>query len=366
MLDYSFVTSDNIDDYIDQKYIRITKRAIRHLEETYYLEPFDEHFLVKLTIHIHNLFQRTNHKMYVKNPLTTKIKTTYPLIYDMAVFIANEVRNSENLYLTEDEIGFIAFHIGSYLDNSQNSKNKLSAVFVYADYHNMHQSVLTQLKQNFETDLSIVKALSAKELNEAALLADLVISSVGIAIPTVIPVVEINLFPTKQDLERVQRKIASLKIQKKNELMMTNIKRFLDRRLFKKEYYAKDEWEMIERLADECHQLGLCNASFKQEVLERERLSSTSFSNLVAVPHSLKQNARQSFLSVVINEKGMQWGNYSVNIIVLIGINKENRTAFREIFDDLIAIMCEPIHVNQLLKCRDYDDFIQRLTQLMA
>ena len=123
---------------------------------------------------------------------------------------------------------------------------------------------------------------------------------------------------------------------------------------------------MIENLTYECHELGLCDASFRNEVLKRESLSSTSFGNLVAVPHSLMQNALHSFLSVVINEKSMPWGNDQVNIIVLIGICKDDRKAFRELFDDLITMLSEPINVSKLIRCDSYDDFIKELTNMLT
>lgn len=61
---------------------------------------------------------------YAKNPMTNKIKATYPLIYDIAVFIAQELNHDYNITLTEDEITFIAFHIGAYFENNVQSKAK--------------------------------------------------------------------------------------------------------------------------------------------------------------------------------------------------------------------------------------------------
>ncbi|WP_444641761.1 BglG family transcription antiterminator [Caproiciproducens sp. R1] len=365
-LDYSFVTRDNITEYIHEKYIRITRDVIRRLEETYYLEPFDDDFLLKVTIHIHNLFQRATNGIFVRNPLTEKMKAAYPLIYDMAVFVANELRDQEALYLNEDEIAFLAFHIGSYLENNKMIRNKVTCIFVYAKYYNMHQAALDQIKEAFRDDITLIKVASVTDMETLKVSADLIITSVNGDFQTDGKIVRINPFLTRQDIEHIRTEIEKIKTEKRNRLTSSNIKRFLGRRLFKKEFYAKDEFEMIDLLTTECHELGLCDSSFRDEVTERESLSSTSFANMVAVPHSLKQNALHSFLSVVINEKPMQWGNYSVNIIVLIGINKEDRPAFRELFDDLINILSEPIHVSELVRCTDYDDFVKALTNMMT
>ena len=116
----------------------------------------------------------------------------------------------------------------------------------------------------------------------------------------------------------------------------------------------------------ECVQLGLCNENYVREVLEREQLSSTSFRNGVAVPHSLNINANQSFLSVVINNEEMDWGENKVSVIVMIGTSRKDREAFKLIFDELIAVLYEPENIRELLKCRTYKDFIETLATLIT
>lgn len=362
--DYSFITKDNLTDYINPSYIGITHQVIHRLEETYFLEPFDNDFLLKMTIHIHNLFQRVPNGVFVRNPMTEKMKTTYPLIYDMAAFVANELHDQWNLMLNEDEIAFLAFHIGSYLENNKLIHEKVTCVFIYAEYYDMHQPALNKIREVFRDDITLIKVASIADMDNLNISADLILSPVNIAVDG--KVVLINPFLTEQDLDHIRMEIERIKKGKQRRVISATIQRFLERRLFKKEYYTKDEYEMIERLTSECYELGLCDVSFRDEVLERENLSSTSFGNLVAVPHSLMQNALHSFLSVVINEKSMQWGNDRVNIIILIGISKEDRKAFRELFDDLITILSEPIHVSKLIRCRDYDDFIKELTHMLT
>ncbi|MEG0404554.1 MAG: PRD domain-containing protein, partial [Anaerorhabdus sp.] len=78
--DYSFISTKNISNFIENDYIQITKELIKNLEITYSLSAFDEEFLIKFTIHIRNLFQRIKNNSYTRNPLVDKIKNTYPLV----------------------------------------------------------------------------------------------------------------------------------------------------------------------------------------------------------------------------------------------------------------------------------------------
>lgn len=365
-LNHSLITSENIHKYIDKQYITITQEAIKRLEEIYYLEPFDNSFMANFTIHIANMIQRAKNKLYMKNPLTFKTKTTYPLIYDMAVFLASEICDINGLSINEDEITFIAFYIGTYLEKIKNRDNKITCTFLYAEYHNMHFTALSHLEEIFKNDLDFVNIIPINEVSNSGIENDVIISTVDSALDTNPKFIRINIFPSNQDINLIKSEINAIRQQRKNDSVNENIKRFIGKELFKKEFYTKDKFEMIKALTKECCQMGLCKSSFTDEVIERENLSSTSFSNFVAVPHSLELNAIQSFMSVVINKKSMQWGQNSVNIIILIGISKEDRSAFREIFNDLIIILCEPIYVNQIIKCNDYNVFIDTITQLLS
>ena len=70
-------------------------------------------------------------------------------------------------------------------------------------------------------------------------------------------------------------------------------------------------------------------------------MSSTAFED-AAVPHSLGDNAKKSFISVVLCPDGMQWGVHEVHIVTLLGVHDDSRQIFAQIFDQLIEILSEP------------------------
>ncbi|MEG0177797.1 BglG family transcription antiterminator [Anaerorhabdus sp.] len=364
--DYSFIDANNIGNYIEPEYINITNEIIMKLQACYSLEDFDSEFLVKFTIHIRNLFQRIKNQSFTKNPLTDKLKNTYPLVYDMAIFIANELLKYNNQKISEDEIAFIAFHIGSYLENSNLNKNKISCYFVYADYHGMHLKSIDKIKKQFENDLNIIKIVSIKNINFIPLHTDCIISTSEIKIETNIPIIIIQPFITNFDMIALQDLISKIKLEKKQKNMQSIINRFIGEKLFKRNYYADTSSNLIMKLVNECVEFGYCLPGYYNEILDREKLSPTSFSNGVAIPHSLNQSALKSFLSVIINEKPIKWGNYEVKLIVLIGTCKEDRSLFKEIFDDLIAVLYELENIYELSKCEDYNSFIKSISTMIT
>lgn len=363
-LDDSFINMNNITQYIEETYIQITKTLIQHLCEVYHLDDFDEQFFIKFSIHIKNLCYRLQHHLKSHNPLSIKIKKEYPLVYDMAVYLAKELQILGYGMISDDEIAFLAFHIGAYLENDKNRKEHCSCCFIYVDYHDMHQSSLDIIQERFGNRLHINKILPFRYTNQIDN-CDFIITMTDISSYTSLPFVTIGPFLSNKDIKAIEDILDEIEIGKRRKLICRNLQRFVGEQLFFREVYKENIEEIISYLCENCQKLGLCDENYVYKVLEREKMSSTSFPNHVAVPHSLLRNAKQSFLSVIVNEKEMKWNEYEVKLIILIGFGKDDNEIFTTFFDWLIAALYEEHNVNRLLACTCYESFIQELENIL-
>lgn len=362
MIDYSFITSANISDYIEQKYIDIAHKVLENVTSCYCLEPFDEEFTTKFTIHVKNLFNRAENRYFMSNPLTSKIKTSFPLIYDIAVFIAQEFKRDYQITLTEDEITFIAFHIGAHFENNVQGKTKVNCAFIYADYYSMHKHVLNKIMTRFEDHIHMKYVLSASNYHEETMECDFIISTVEM--PFSIPSITIHPFLTERDLARLSDIIETISTKKKNRILKTFLINFFDEQLFYKNPAFPNKEVAIQIMAKDAANVGYTESSFYEDVLAREKMSGTAFHD-VAVPHSLSKSAHTSFISIAISEDPLSWGNHQVHMIAMIGVNEDSRKLFAELFDALIEILSEPANIKELIKAVDFDDFMEILKRLM-
>lgn len=363
-IDYALINANNIHNFIEDKYILITKQVVQKAEEIFLIDIFNDDFLTKFTMHVRNLMIRANNKFYAKNPLTKKIKETYPLIYEMAVFIAMELQKQEKIYINEDEIAYLAIHIGAEIEKNNFLKNKVTAVFIYADYYNVHTNAYNKIAKTFNDDLEIVNSISINNFSPKKIKADLIISSIPILSNNHTTII-VNPFINDDDIYNIKSAINKIKKSKKQINIRKYLEFFFSPILFKKNFYLKDEFDMIKHLTEEVISLKYAKPDFYEEVIQREKISSTAFGNLVAVPHAMKQNSNKSFISITINEKPMHWGNHLVNIIVLIGISINDRAAFNDVFDALIEILSEPCNIQNFIKCKNFDEFLATLSNMI-
>ncbi len=361
-INYSSINISNIHHYIEDKYIQIAKNVIHNVETFYCLDKFNDDFIVKFTIHIKNMFQRIENHYYAKNPLSQMMKTTYPLIYDIAVFIALEFKKNYDIHLNEDEIAFLAFHIGSYFEN--NSQRKISCIFIYVDYYSTHQKILEKIMNNFSDQINIKAAISIQDYEPERIQADLILSMVDLEFDT--EYVVLHPILNEDDYQNIFHKITRITNKKHNSLLKESLLTFSNEDLFYKNAKFHSREEAIKIMSQNIVRKDLAYEDLYQTVMAREYMSSTAYGN-VAIPHSLSRNAKHNFISVAICEKPMLWSeDHEVELIVFIGLGKDSRKLYSDIFQNLIEILSNPSDVKKLISSQNYHDFLDILFSIMS
>ena len=63
--------------------------------------------------------------------------------------------------------------------------------------------------------------------------------------------------------------------------------------------------------------LDYVDTHFKDEVLEREKMSSTAFGNF-AIPHAMKMHANKTGINILISENPISWASIKMNATYLM------------------------------------------------
>lgn len=110
-----------------------------------------------------------------------------------------------------------------------------------------------------------------------------------------------------------------------------NLDLFISDKHFKKDIskLASNKYDLIKVLANELIEESIASFDYCNDVLKREKSSSTAFGK-IAIPHSIEMNASETKIIVGIDNKGFIWDeNSKVNIVLLIAINKDDINIFR-------------------------------------
>lgn len=140
---------------------------------------------------------------------------------------------------------------------------------------------------------------------------------------------------------------------------------FLNTNLFFRNIQVEGYENIIDMMVKKAEELNLCRPEFHKEVLERERLSSTTFDSMVAIPHSLYCNCEQSFMGVVVNDEPIYWDDRKVHIVLLIGVKAKDEHFFQTIIDNIIPFFSDNANILRCLSVNTYDEFVETLSNLI-
>jgi lichenan operon transcriptional antiterminator len=364
LLNYQLLTPNSLNHYVDEHYVSLSKKLLEKVHERYFIDISDDEFFVKFTLHIRNLIFRSKNEQMAKNPLTHKLKDSYPLIYELAVFISNQIQLIENIHIKEDEISYIAFHIGSYFERKKNLEKKILCAVICPSYYDMQVQLIQKLEKNFHDSLEIIKVSS--ELSELDSLEeiDLIISTLPLQNER-IPSVFVHPYLTNEDYAYIQNQLNKLNKQKEIRKVKQYLDLYFDEELFMKNVYLSSDEAYIAFMSKLLYEKGYVSQDYGKSVLERERMSSTAFNNNVAVPHSMHMNAAKTGICIIILDRPVNWGKEKVQVIVMISINRQQRELFSPFFEGVINILSEWKNVHELIKAKDYDDFMDKMMWLM-
>lgn len=351
---------------LDEDDLNLARLVCADLSKTYCTDAFSTDFVNKLATHFHGLRGRAKAGSFAFNPLGKRTRENYPLFYDMAVFASDIFSKHTGLVINEDEMSFLAFYFGSYLENDVLGLDKIPCTLLYVDYHELQSLALDRIERAFGDDLAIMEVLPVSGASPARIHGEIVISPLPVTIPESSQLVIVSPILTDADMKSIKRAVSVAQSKRQEQRIVNLIQKTLRPDLFKRNFYRPSRESMVHALVDDAAEKGLCDETLYSEVMRRETLSSTAFGNQVAVPHTMAPVAYCSFLSMVINDKPMTWGDQRVNIVLLIGTSESDTNPFKILFDDLLCILSDPTNATQLIRTADYSDFVEQLGTMIV
>lgn len=359
-LDYRMIDRNNISSYIEETTIELVDYILEKVSDYYLLDPFDDVFFARFSLHVDNLLKRQKINHSVHNPMLLDIKLTYPLIFDIAVYAAGLIEEKTGYRINQDEISLIALHIGSFIESSDLNKNKVSAIYIYSDYHQFYQHNISKIQNRFEKDLNLLYTISAADYDPETMKPDLLLSEVEKD-----EAIFVSPFITDRQIQNIESMIRTRSADKEIDLFFESFNNLFKEELFFTDVYGEDEFEVIRKLTDKLKEKGLFGEEFVESVINREKLSSTCFIKKVAIPHAIGQTISHSFISVVTYDRNQKWGSEEIQMLILFGIAYAERKDFRFVFNHIVSILNSEANIIALSKCRSYDEIAETMRALI-
>ena len=346
---------NSIEQVVGNKIKNLIIEIIDSVNETYHINLNNDKFMVRFAIHIRNLLFRVKRNKSLNNSQFINIKTEYPFLHVIAVYISYIIMKRERCRLSEDEIAYIALHVGVMLEEQTVHQEKLTCIIIASDYNTIVKNIYKKIIQTFSDSLFVQGVFTNYDQVEGCLdNIDLIISNYSInniALPNIV----VKPFLSEADISDIFNKIENLKQLKRKNNILSHIEEFLQEDLCFFNYDFKTSEDAIETICNYMLEKKYVHRNFKKEIYANERISPSSYGN-IAIAHTLTNNDLFSHIAMSINPSPIIWGDNKVNIVFLISLNKKDRELFRDIFKILTDIVQNNQAFTNIMKANSYEE----------
>lgn len=342
------------------------RQIVQDAASNYSVTLDNKEFLSRLTTHVGNVLARSRDNTVQYNPITANIKSSYPMVYDVSVYIASGLQQAYEIQLDEDEIAYIALHVGSQLEQRTGASERLSCTLVCPNYYGMQHLLRDRLEQALGAEIEVVSVVSRSDVDWSSLTTDLVVTTVP---PRMYmgSVLVVQPFLTEHDVDRVRRVIRRLRDERLRQSSKARLLQYLRPELFYRNLHnMANETDVIRHLGAGMIDTGIVDTRYVEGVIERETLSSTVFSDLVAVPHAMTMDASQTTIAIMLNDSPVPWSDGKVQLVCMIAFAKRDRRLFQSVFDQFVEVFSQPGRVQHLIRTvTDFDSLVEQLAVFM-
>lgn len=355
----------------DKEFIEDINDALHNLENVYGITFENKDFKNRIYIHIDNLYKRAKQKNFSRNLSFEKIKTKYPILFDIAVFLASSLEQKLRIEINDDEIAFLALHIGAFLKEEPSSTKKLKTAIVTPGYLDEGEKIALQIKKEFSEDLVVTEILDISVFNKVNDCFDLIITNISMS----------NLWQERPfDVKQVVVHDKILPIEKieiwetireiKSTYFIQELKEILNKIIKENNFITNYEGDNYTQALDDISKILVTNHSvdknYFEQLLEREEASYTSFPSGIAIPHTLKMDAMKTDIVILIPKNVIPWGDNKVKLVVGLSININDRKIFNKIFQRFVEVASETETIFKLSEQKDLETFLNILIETMA
>jgi lichenan operon transcriptional antiterminator len=351
---------DQLDELVGPEIKDLLFLIIRSVQTTYSIDLKEDRFMIRFAFHLKNVIGRVENDIKIRNNQFQKIKDGFPFIYVVAVYISDIINKKTQHILSEDEIAYIALHIGVLMEEKKAYTDKLKCVILAPGYFEMGKALFKSLRSIFASSIIIANFVTSFDDLEGVGDYDLLFSTIEINPGINIPYIVIDPFLSDTSINNIFQKVEMIKQLKIKQRMIEHFKYFFREDLFFYDYPFSTHIDAIETMCDDMVSKNYVDSNYKKEIYEHEDVAPSSYGN-IAIPHPLSNQAISSVIAISINPTPIRWGNNNVNIVFMLSLREDNRDQFKDIFGFISQLISNKESYSRILNAKTFDDFIDVL-----
>ena len=328
--------------------------VIDKIKIEYDIDFFRDDTLIKgLINHLYTSYSRYCLNVTLDNPLIDLIKSKYIEAYNYSILFSKVFKDEYGINMTEEDIGYVALHFAASLERDI-MNNNLKVIIVCSSGVGTAELLKTRIVKKFPNIViqGVYPAyiLDSLELSDI----DLIISTVNLKGETLDnEIINVSPLLTDEDTEKINEHIEK---QRDYEYLQD----LMSEELFFTGIDASSKEEVLDIMTKSMIEYGVITEDTKDLILKREEVSSTEINDLVAIPHCIAKENKNSILAIGILNKSIQWDKGQVQLVFL-GVLDPKVKQNRKVFTMLYKLTKRVDKVKELTNIKEISYFKKKL-----
>lgn len=361
-----YVTSTN--ELLDQEHTsdymcKLVMDILDCIYESYHIDLRTDIIILKdLRRHLQSILNAKYYQLRLKNPLLNTIRSNYIFAFEVTRTAVCQALADEPFQLSDDDIGYIALHIGAAIERYFDSRylHRKRTLIVYGNGYAEGSFLAARITSLFKDVLEIAGRYPSHELDDKICEnIDLIISTVPLKqINASIPVVTVEIPLLRKDIENIAKTVTKEQLHP-----VSRFTDLFDPSLFVRSSAASRD-EIIHILCTLLEKDGSISDTFESSVLERESKISTAMDGVLALPHPMTICSDRSRIAVAILAHPIKWSEKeNAQIILMLSLADDKRKDIKALYDTFVAMANNPPLTHLLLQAASMQEFLQILIE---
>ena len=347
-----------------KKYKKIVADIINEMSTIMHVDlTKDQKLFDGIMFHLIPMEYRLKMGMRIENPLLSEIKIQYSVTFSSTWYAMSIAEKELGITLTEDEVGFIMVHFQAAIDR----KIQVKKILIVCPTGIGSSELIANKIKRFLPSQDIVEVVPIRKIYENDIdNVDLIISSVQLDISKK-PVIYVSPLVTNSDLKNISKFYADI-FYRENTLEPETekynfkyISEIIDKDLIftERDYHTKEE--CLSEFIKVMEEKKWTNDGFKESILEREKIGTTSLASGAAIPHASPETVKESKLGIMTLKNFIRWDNKYVNTIILICISIKDMKKVKNMLSEVYHIVETKEKISHLLIGKNEEEIFRQL-----
>ena len=321
----------------------------------------EEHFPERMKDFIVRLKIACCFHISVKNPLRSSLRNYSPVLHDYSCWIMAGFKERFHLQPDRDQIAFFDMLLLSYRRNRKSRHFDISCTLILPEYFGLEAIIKNKIDDHFHKLISIDHVLNSCEISLLPK-SDLYISLLPIHDRPHSVIISPAL--TAENYRSIQNEISLVEKEMRYKNFEIYLRSYSKEEFFERNHSFSSKEQVIEYICKKLEKEHYISPDFSKDILNREEIDSTSYHNLIAVPHAITKNVYKNVIYVLLNDKAISWGERKVNMVIFTAMERQLNDDFELFLDVLIRLFESKNNMKLLLETDSYHSFLEKLERI--